>query len=264
MTEGAGRIFRSQSATSLQIARLEEVLGASVFQRHGRGVRLTRVGERLLPVAREVTETLSDTLRELTADGIHGTLRLGIPDDESTATLSRIIGEFTRSHPLVELNLTCALSAGFPAALASGSLDLAVYEVQHPPAAGGGVLREEPTSWMVSRRHDVLARDPLPVALFDRDCWWQQAALDSLRETGRRYRVVCSSQSVLGVAAAIEAGMAVGLLGQSSLTPTLRCLGPEEGFGQMPVSRLVLGQRPGAAGAAIEAMATAIRQAFEN
>jgi len=263
MTEGAGRIFRSQSATSLQIARLEEVLGAPVFQRHGRGVRLTRVGERLLPVAREVTETLSDTLRELTADGIHGTLRLGIPDDESTATLSRIIGEFTRAHPLVELNLTCALSAGFPAALASGALDLAVYEVQHPPAAGG-VLREESTSWMVSRRHDVLARDPLPVALFDRDCWWQLAALDSLRETGRRYRVVCSSQSVLGVAAAIEAGMAVGLLGQSSLTPTLRCLGPEDGFGPMPVSRLVLGQRPGAAGAAIEAMAAAIRLAFEN
>ena len=91
MTEGAGRIFRSQSATSLQIARLEEVLGGPVFQRHGRGVRLTRMGERLLPVAREVTETLSDTLRELTADGIHGTLRLGIPDDESTATLSSLV-----------------------------------------------------------------------------------------------------------------------------------------------------------------------------
>jgi len=261
MTEAAGRIFRSQSATSLQIARLEQVLGAPVFLRHGRGVRLTRLGERLLPVARQVTETLSDTLRTLTADSIHGTLRLGIPDDESMTTLARIIGEFSRAHPLVELELTCALSAGFPAALARGALDLAVYEVQHPPVSGD-VLRQEPTSWMVSRRHDVLGRDPLPVALFDQDCWWQQAALDSLQASGRRYRVVCSSQSVLGVSAAIEAGMAIGLLGQSSLTPTLRCLGQEDGFDEMPVSRLILGRRPGAEGAAIDAMAAAIRQAF--
>ena len=48
MTLGAARILRTQSAASVQIKRLEETLGQPVFQRHGRGVTLTPVGERLV------------------------------------------------------------------------------------------------------------------------------------------------------------------------------------------------------------------------
>lgn len=263
VTEGAGRIFRSQSAVSLQIRKLEEVLGQPVFQRHGRGVVLTGVGERLLPVARDVVGKLDATLRDLTADDLHGTLRLGIPDDQGKEVLSRIVGEFSQSHPLVDLDVTCALSAGFPDALASGVLDIAIYETAHPQP-GLEVLREEQTYWMVSRHHDLLSRDPLPVALFDRECWWRDAALEALRKAGRPFRVVYSSQSERGVAAALEAGIAIGLLGESSMTESLRRLGPDEGFGDMPVSSLVLGLGPDVNTPPIDAMKTAIRRAFDK
>ncbi|POF32294.1 LysR family transcriptional regulator [Roseibium marinum] len=259
VTQGAARIFRSQSAASLQIGKLEATLGHPVFERHGRGVVLTEAGERLLPVAREVTGKLDAALRDLTSDDLDGRLRLGIPDDQSKETLSRIVGEFAQSHPLVDLEVTCAMSAGFPDALASGSLDLAIYEVAHPPR-GTDVLRRERTCWMVSRHHDLLARDPLPIALFDRDCWWRDAALDALRAAGRPFRVVYSSQSVAGVAAALEAGIAAGLLGETSMSENLRQV--DLGSGEMPVSSLVLGLRPDAATPPIEAMRHAIRKAF--
>ena len=42
VTGGAARIHRSQSAASIQIKQLEELLGASLFTRHGRGVVLSR------------------------------------------------------------------------------------------------------------------------------------------------------------------------------------------------------------------------------
>jgi DNA-binding transcriptional LysR family regulator len=261
MTDGAARIFRSQSAASLQIRKLEELLGQPVFDRHGRGVALTATGERLLPIAHDVTRTLSSAMRELTSDGLHGKLRLGIPDDQNQQMLARIISEFAQSHPMVELEVSCALSAGFPAALASGDMDIAVYEVEEPDSQHE-ILREEPTFWMMSRHHDLLQRDPLPVALFDRECWWRNAALAALHGSGRPFRIVYSSQSVTGVAAAIEAGVAIGLLGQSSLNGNLTCLGAEHGFAEMRTSKLVLGNRNDADNAPMQAMKSAIRQAF--
>ncbi len=263
VTEGAARIHRSQSAASLQIRKLEDVLGQPIFERHGRGVVLSAAGERLLPVARDVTRRLDAVLRDLTADDLHGTLRLGIPDDQSKEVLSRIVGAFAQSHPLVDLDVTCALSAGFPEALAAGHLDLAIYEVAQPQP-GLDVLRKERTCWMVSRHHDLMARDPLPVALFDRDCWWRDVALEALRKTQRPYRIVYSSQSVAGVAAALESGIAIGLMGETSMSPNLRQLGPQDGFDKMPVSSHVLGLRPDAATPPIVAMKAAIHRAFED
>ncbi|MEQ8394313.1 LysR substrate-binding domain-containing protein [Thalassobaculum sp.] len=261
VTGGAERIYRSQSAASLQIKKLEGMLGQPVFSRHGRGVKLTDAGETLLPVARDVIRTLDATLRNLTSDDLHGKLRLGIPDDQSQDTLSRVVGEFAQSHPLVELEVTCALSAGFADALASGALDLAIYEVSHPQP-GLEVLRQERICWMASRHHEPLARDPVPVALFDRDCWWRDAALEALRASDRPFRIAYSSQSVAGVAAAIKAGIAVGLLSETCMTPDFRQLGAEDGFREMPISSLILRRRLDADGPAVQAMETAIRRAF--
>lgn len=261
ITGGAQRIFRSQSAVSLQIQKLENVLGRPVFVRHGRGVKLTEVGERLLPVAHEVILTLANTLRELACDDLQGKLHIGIPDDESKETLSRIVGEFSQSHPFVVLEVTCALSAGFADALAAGTMDLAVYELEKP-SNGLEVLREEQTAWMMSRHCNLLSHDPLPVALFDRNCWWRDTALAMLQAMDRPYRIVYSSQSVAGVAAAIEAGMAVGLLGLSSMNHKLRLLEPKEGFIGTSVSQLVLGARQDANSPEILAMRCAIRQAY--
>lgn len=262
VTDGAARIHRSQSAASLQIKRLEEIVGKPVFDRHGRGVVLTTAGEKLLPVARDVARTLDSTLREMKSDDVQGKLRLGIPDDQSKGTLARIVAEFVQSHPRVELEVTCAISTGFEDALTRGSLDLAIYEVAQPnPDAE--ILRKEQTRWMQPRHHDLLSRDPIPVALFDRDCWWRDAAVISLEAMGRPYRITYSSQSVAGVAAAIEAGVAIGLLGETSRTAGMEQVGADNGFGETPESHLILGRAGDAKTPALEALQVAVRNAFD-
>ena len=100
---GAARIQRSQSAASIQIKKLEALLGTRVFERHGRGVRLTPTGEKLLPAARQSVRLLDKTFAELGNQGLEGALRIGIPDDHSKAVLSRIIADFARMHPKIEL-----------------------------------------------------------------------------------------------------------------------------------------------------------------
>ncbi|WJS02714.1 LysR substrate-binding domain-containing protein [Roseibium aggregatum] len=261
VTEGARLIGRSQSATSLQIMRLEEVIGRDLFERTGRGVTLTETGQRLMPVARDVKERLDAVLREITADGLRGKLRLGIPDDHGQAKLAKILSAFAQSHPQVELEVTCTISTDFPELLSRGKLDLAVYEVE-TIGRNEEVVFEDPTCWVMSLYRDLLAEEPVPVALFDRACWWREAALKSLEARGRPYRIAFSSQSVAGVTAAVEAGIAIGLLGRSTLAGHLKVLGNEQGFASTPLSKLVIGVAASANQDLVRTMKSAIRQAF--
>ncbi|RUW46140.1 LysR family transcriptional regulator [Mesorhizobium sp. M1A.F.Ca.ET.072.01.1.1] len=56
---------RRDTAVSLQVQKLESVIGQRVFERHGRGVAMTAAGERLLPVARDVVEMLNQVVDDL-------------------------------------------------------------------------------------------------------------------------------------------------------------------------------------------------------
>ncbi len=261
VTEGAALIHRSQSATSLQIKRLESILGRAVFERHGRGIFLSDTGRQLLPVALDITARLDAAFRDISQQAVTGALRLGIPDDHGKSRLAEIIAAFSRDHPHVELDVTCALSTDFPGALRKGTLDLAVYEVECR-GEHEELLMEDPTCWMSNTQRDFPAREPVPVALFDHACWWRDAAVASLDACGRSYRVVYSSQSVSGVIAAVEAGIAIGLLGRSSLHAGLSVANERLGLGDTPNSKLVMAASGAETTGPMEAMKSAIRSAF--
>jgi len=258
VTGGAERIGRSQSAASLQIRQLEEVVGQPLFRRHGRGISLTIAGEKLRPVAKQVVQSLDKTLSELRGGGLKGKLRIGMPDDHSRSKLASIISSFAALHPDVELEVHCAQGAGFAAALQSGALDLAVHEV---PAPGQGdiILRKDHLIWMGSRDHHVSVSDVLPVAVFDRDCWWRDLALSGLDEADRPYQVVFTSESATGVRAAVQAGIAVGSLSASVDAEGLR---PLPDIKSRYPTYLVVQKANGAKGPICDAMSEAIRQEF--
>jgi len=258
VSAGARRIGRSQSATSLQIKRLEDIVGRPLFHRHGRGVRPTTAGERLLPVARRVTTSLDAVLADIRGEGLRGRLRIGIPDDHSGALLTGIVADFGARHPDVELEVRCALGAGFDTALRSGALDLAVFEVA-ALADRDEILREDVLVWMRSAERDLDGSDVLPVALFDRDCWWRDVALADLEAAGRRHRVVFTSESASGVRSAVRAGVAAGLLGALDVRDGLV---PLAGLERRHRSFLVLRRSANAQGDVCDAMCAAIRRAF--
>ena len=104
--------------------------------------------------------------------------------------------------------------------------------------------------------------ESLPVALFDHACWWRDAAVDSLQARGKPYSVVYSSQSVSGVIAAVEAGIAVGLLGRSSLHGGLSVVNDALGLGNTPASKLVMASSKPKEQGPQDAMKAAIRTAF--
>jgi len=260
VTHSAAALHRTQSAISIQIKRLEASLGATLFRREPRGVSLTEAGERLQPAAERIVKDLDQTLRAFRADPIAGLVSVGIPDEYGTDVLPSILADFTARYPAVEVFVQCGFSVDFPAAVERGVLDLAVFA----DVAGSdlsGKLIEDPMVWVASRPYRCRQDEPLPLALFDRSCWWRDLAIDALKQAGQPYRVAFSSESVFGIKAAIATGLAVGVLARSTVEGPLHILDEAHGFPPLPDSVLRL-QRGRDASPAVGAMADAIEAGF--
>src|SRR5262245_31705307 len=105
-TRAAARVGRTQSAVSLQMQRLEGVLGQTVIIR-GKGgiVELSQEGRYLLERARELLSLNDEIMRSMRAAPVHGTIRLGIPAELSARFLPRILDRFTHAAPAVEVEV---------------------------------------------------------------------------------------------------------------------------------------------------------------
>lgn len=256
VTAGAERVLRSQSAVSLQIKRLEAILGRPVLERRGRGIALTAYGETLLPVAERVVRLLDSAVADAHAGGIRGRLCIGVPEEVGQEVLTALVSGISRAHPRVDLTVRCGISSGFPEAVARGELDAAICDVE-APAPGLPVLRTVARFWVAASGHDVVGRDPLPVALFDRACAWRDLAVEALEAAGRPYRVVYTSESVAGILASVRSGLAVALMGEIGMAKGIERVG---GLPAVPRSHLVLMRREGLdaeTGAAVEAASRA-------
>jgi len=90
ITRAADRLGRTQSAISVQIHKLEDVLSAKLFHREARGMTLTEAGEALLPAARRALCEI-DRIGDLFAKPLLGRVRVGIPEDYGTSVLEKVL-----------------------------------------------------------------------------------------------------------------------------------------------------------------------------
>ncbi|MGF1629787.1 MAG: LysR substrate-binding domain-containing protein [Kiloniellaceae bacterium] len=254
-------VGRSQSAVSLQMKRLEDTAGCSLFRRQSHGVSLTASGENLLQNARRILRLMERAAGELNGEAVAGTVRLGMPTSYSTSILSAVLKRFAEACPDVEVTVSCAQGLPLQAALAAGELDLIVFTADNA-GADAEPLVHDPAVWVTSVAHDTHLCDPLPVALFESGCWWRDRAMQILEERGRRYRIACTSPNTEAVIAAVVSGLAVAVLELSTVPEGARILTESEGFPGFPGSTVMLRRRPGATTRAVDRMEAVIRNVF--
>ncbi|MBO4259429.1 LysR family transcriptional regulator [Streptomyces griseorubiginosus] len=124
----AERLHIVQSAVSMQIQRLERELGAELFDRSPRRVRLTAAGERLLPEARTV---LAAAERARAAVAPPPGLRIGTSTGLG-AHLDRVLAAFARRAPDVPVELFSLPAAERLERVARGQLDAAFVRAAEP------------------------------------------------------------------------------------------------------------------------------------
>ncbi|MER8831651.1 LysR substrate-binding domain-containing protein [Mesorhizobium sp. M0833] len=262
-TKAAERAGRTQSAVSMQMKKLEGMIGDSLFERGSRGVALTRRGGELIANARRIVSLLDETAASMVAAPLGGPVRIGIPEEYGHAILSRALGAFAKRHPQVDITVRYAHSGAQIAALAAGELDLAVvFEWQD--LLGGEVLMHDPTVWVTSELHHMHEERPVPIALYNRAGWCKDFAIKSLEQRDLAYRVAYTSDTNGGLRLAVTSGLAIAPISRSNIPAGCRELTTADGFGDIDSSNVVLRRNPNASGEAIDGMEEAIREAFTN
>ncbi len=261
LTLAANRLGRTQSAISVQLRKLEDGLGASLFFRSVRGMALTPAGDALLTRAQSILFDIREAA-ELFLEPLKGTMRVGFPDDFDDSVLENILMNFSRTHPSVQVLARSGSTSGFPAAIKAGELDVAVCSGLEEPT--GDRLASEPIVWAARDAARWRRSEPVDLAVLDRSCYWRDLPAAALQEAGREFRIAFQSSSFTSLKAAIRAGLAVGLLPKSSLSEDFYLLTETDGFPRLPVSHRSIKRAAQAPEEITEAMVQAIKSACHN
>ncbi|MDF3298871.1 LysR family transcriptional regulator [Streptomyces tropicalis] len=131
-TRAAEQCHVVQSALSHQVARLEKELGARLFERTSRRVRLSPAGEAFLPAARQALEAAERARAEVAAatGEIRGRLTVGSIPTVAAVDLPAVLRDYRLRHPQVRISLRTGASERLVEQVRDGALDVAFLGVQ--------------------------------------------------------------------------------------------------------------------------------------
>lgn len=125
-TQAAEHLGYTQSTVTSHIQTLEEHLGAPLFDRLGRRVRLTEIGKKLLPYSKEILDTYNK-IESVSSEekSISGTLKIAAPESLTVYRLEPIIREYRKKFPHVNIRLSNATCGDNKKAIIDGRADIA-------------------------------------------------------------------------------------------------------------------------------------------
>jgi len=225
----------------MQVQRLEARLGQKVLLRGNGTVQLTPHGQYLLERSRALLALNDEIWSSFRAPAVHGTVRLGTPDDYAMRYLPQVLRRFADQHPAVEVEVQCAPSSDLVERLKAGELDLTLCTEGHEPRRWPSMeLWCGPLMWVTSERHAPHRLNPLPLALAGADCCWRRTATQALDRAGLRYRIAYTSATLAGTHAPVLAGLAITVSSVAWVPEGLRALRPDEGLPALPQTSILL------------------------
>jgi DNA-binding transcriptional LysR family regulator len=233
MTIAANALHLTQGAVSQQIKRLEETFDCLLFERDGRRLELSPVGERFLGKAKLLLGMNDEIWNDMTARPLEGKLKVGVPYDLVGTHFPPVFKAFSEAYPNVEVSLMCATSPELIDAIGAGSLDLAVVE-ETADAASGECLRIEQLVWVGARGGNAHLRRPLPISMVADSCCFRPVVLGALRERSIEWRTVFESGNIEATTATVRSDMAVTAWLASTIPGDLAILRGEDDLPALP------------------------------
>ena len=233
----------TQPNVSRRIGELERECGGRLFQRTGRGVVLTELGQRIAPKVRAwlaSTEQLANDVRTSAGTPI-GKVRIGSLPSTAHPLVSTLYKRMKERYPLIQLAVREGQGAQLETWLDDGSVDLAIlYRSSATPKNGDAQLVETST-YLVSAAGDPLTRQPtvpfaalhnLPLVLFCRPSSWRNHLEQIGAEHGVSLNVALEADSLSLQTHIVAEGGVYALLGPYAIAGS-----PQQG--RLQSSRLV-------------------------
>jgi DNA-binding transcriptional LysR family regulator len=219
------QVGRTQSAVTMQMQRLEEMLGQSLLHRSGSGVRLTGSGERFLAYAERILKMHDEAVTAISGRGLHGSIIFGSPEDYLVAFFPALLKSFGSRYPDVEIKVVAAPTVELKTLLQSRKVDIALISTPNL-ADVDNIVRTEPLVWVGSKpsleQHEF--GDRLPLALPASNAMDHRAACEAMDGAGLRYHISYASNSIAGLIAVARSGLAISVMTEGAVPPDLHVL----------------------------------------
>jgi len=223
-TQAGELLGRSQPAISLQIKKLEAIIGQPLLARSGTNLELTQSGQVLYDYARKILNLNDEALGLLDNASISGKVKLGIPSEFATTLLPKIIGRFIKAYPNVVLEVHCDLSKSLLTKTKRKKYDLILALQDDPQKEDSNRVKTDELVWVSSKKHDVHLLKTIPlIAAFD-GCIYRQRAIEKLNRSQRAWQMVYTIPDLTGIQAAIEEGLGITVLAKSAVPKSLEII----------------------------------------
>ena len=224
----------SQPSLSQQIHKLEDELGAKLFDRLPRSTRLTQFGKAFLPKAQAILRQIGEARTEIRemASVESGEVILGAIPTIAPYLLPPMLSSFARQHPSVAVSVVEEITPTLLERLHEGTLDLALLAL---PVEGDELitteLMQEPLFAVLPERHPLAKRETVmldeirnePFLLLKEGHCFRENALQACRQSRVNPNVVFESGQFATILAMVSAGMGVSVVPQMAVTGTNGC-----------------------------------------
>ncbi|MBP7339633.1 LysR substrate-binding domain-containing protein [Niveispirillum sp.] len=249
------RIFLTQSALSLQMKRLEDLVQVPLFARDGRRLALTPAGTTLLGYARRMLVLNDEAVAALAGEDVAGPVRVGMVQDVSENLLTGVLAQFAKLHPRAQLHARVAGTAELLDMLSGDRLDIVAG---FGPAGDPTALQTVPMRWLGDA--EKLSDPVLSLAVLEKPCRFREVAINALDAAGQPYRVVLETPNLSTLRSAVQAG-----LGVTCRTVLFGGMSPiiDEGLPPLPQVSMTLATRT-TGSPALESLAALIKTAVAD
>ena len=207
VTRAAGFLNLTQSAVSMQIKRLEEMLDLDLLDRSGRKVVLTAAGEQLLGYARRMLALNDEVFGRLTQAAHQGEVVLGVPHDLVYPAIPQVMQRFAKDFPKMRIQLISAFTRALKAQFARGECDI-ILTTEDMVEQGGETLADVPLVWIGAPGGQAWRQRPLRLA-HETNCIFRQGVQAALDDAGINWEMAVESDSTRAAEATISADLAV-------------------------------------------------------
>jgi len=214
---------RTQAAVSMQIRKLEGLVGVALFDRSTKGLSLTAQGQTLVPYAREII-TLNDEIgRRLNGEVIEGRVRFGVVEDFAATRLIDILRSFRDQYPKVDIDIIVEPNRRLAKMFEDDQIDIVACDsacIDRNPL----LVWTEQLLWTV--RSDLILElgETLPIVMFDESCPWTVLAVAALSHREIRWKKVCVASTLVAMATAIRVGIGIGPMIAATIPEGCRAL----------------------------------------
>jgi DNA-binding transcriptional LysR family regulator len=224
-TAAARQLNVSQPSLSIQIKKLEEELGGSLFERTRKGARLTARGETFLPRVKTILEQMQSAREDAKAlSGLSmGRVSLGCMPTTGAHLLPSILSAFRKAYPKIQVHLKEESSPDLARDLEQGEVELAILdEAGLLPGLSHQTLLTEELLMALPGKHRLAGRGSLSLKQVAEESFilmkpghgFRQITLDFYRRAGLEPKVVFESGGIETVQALVAAGLGVSLVPQ--------------------------------------------------